>query len=105
MSPEKIQFLLSQLDRLQLAAEDVARELGFADGQVLAPGMLRPMLATDYLLDMTKRSQSRDAGIIRFICMVMPEPPPEKVQRTADHKGVTKAKGGPPKRAKSAQAA
>lgn len=96
MSPEKLQLLMHNLDKLQLAAEDAAKECGMPDS-VLSPFFLRPMPAADWLLELAKKSQPKNPGLLNFMTENMPQPEgilKEAFRHSEDAKAGAKGKRG-----------
>lgn len=85
MSADKLQLLMNQIDRVQLLAEEAAAEAGFQPGQILAPAMMPRMFASDWILELAKKSRERPGAMIRFVMDNMPAPKEGTVQRTATH--------------------
>lgn len=78
MSPEKMQALLAGLDKIQLVIEGVVAELKMKH-EVLAPFFHRPMPAGDWLLELAKKSQPRNPGLLNFLAENMADLPPARV--------------------------
>ncbi len=93
MSPEKLQLLLAQLDKVRIAAEDAARECGMPE-RVIAPFFMRPMPACDWLLELSKKFQDRNPGLMNFMTEHMPEPRPDQIQRTPARIGIVEPRQG-----------
>jgi hypothetical protein len=91
MSPEKVQLLLAQLDKVRIAAEDAAKLCGMPE-RLLAPFFMRPMPAGDWILELAK-TQPRNPGLVQFMTDHMPEMPPARLQG-AKHDGPNKVKKG-----------
>ncbi len=91
MSPEKLQLLLAQLDKVRIAAEDAARECGMPE-RLLAPFFQRPMPASDWILELAK-TQARNPGLVQFMTDHMPEMAPQRLQG-AKHDGPNTVKKG-----------
>lgn len=84
MSPEKLQLLLAQLDKVRLAAVEAAKACGMPD-RVLAPFFMRPMHSADWMLELAKE-QARNPGLLNFMTEHMPEMQPARLQG-ALHRG------------------
>jgi hypothetical protein len=74
MSLEKVQLLMRAADRVRMVAEEVAKECGFPE-RIIAIMGVGAQTGADWVMTLANKTNTRNPGVVNFLCDQMPEPP------------------------------